>query len=295
MIVDMHVHCGEVDKHFKSWWMTALQGGFLRSPDRTIRVVKNPIDKIISDLDECGVDKACVMGSDHRRPYPYDSLPSYTPNEYVAEVVRKHPDRLLGVCSFDPIRSPYDARVGLEKCVKEWDMRAVKLYPTDDHYYPADEVVFPLYEKAIELDIPVHFHMGYSSSVNAPMKYQRPWLLDEVGIRFPKLKVIVAHLGFPWVDECLCMIDRHKNFYGDIAYLGGLQPKMLREALEKFGYIVGFDRLLYGSDNAWTATYAKTLKNLNDTAEEKGFEKISDQDMKKILGENAKKLYKIKE
>jgi len=295
MIVDVHVHAGELGKHFQKWWMDELYAGFPNVPDKEVRFAKDSVERIIIDLDQAGVDKACIMACDHRRPYPY-SKSVYTPNEYVVEVVRKHPDRFIGVASFDPIRDPYAAREGLEKCVKDWDMRALKLLPTYDHFYPTDERVFPIYEKAIELDIPVHFHMGYTGTVNAPMKYQMPYLLDEVGIRFPKMKVIVAHLGFPWVDECLCLLAKHRHWYADIAYWGAFPPEVLIDALKKFEYMCSFDRLLYGSENPWTGTFTKTIKNLNNIAEERGIRfKISNEDIKKILGENAKKPYKIKE
>lgn len=293
MIVDVHVHIGEVNKHFKKWWMEELYRPF-KGIDISGRFVKSPVEKIIKDMDEAGIDKVCLLASDHRRPYPYDSLPSYTPNEYVAKIVHEYPDRFIGVASVDPIRDPYEARQELEKCVKEWDMRALKLYPSYDHYYPADERVFPIYEKAIELDIPVQIHMGWTPCINAPMKYQRPWLLDEVGIRFPELKVIVAHLGYPWVDECICLVAKHPNFYADLALWGAFPPEILIQALWKFGILCSYDKLLYGSENPWMVSFLKTMKNINKIAEEKGLPRISEEDLKKILGENAKKLYKIK-
>jgi predicted TIM-barrel fold metal-dependent hydrolase len=262
--------------------------------DTSSRFVKTPVERIINDMDKAGVDKACLMASDHRRPYPYDSLPSYTPNEYVAKIVQEYPDRFVGTASVDPIRDPYGARQELEKCVKEWDMRAVKLYPTYDHYYPTDELVMPIYEKAIELDIPVHIHMGWTPCVNAPMKYQQPYLLDEVGIKYPKLKVIVAHLGYPWVDECICLIAKHQNFHADLALWGALPPETVLNAMHKFDNLCGLDRLLYGSENPWITSFVKTMKNINKIAQKRDLPKINDEDMNKIMGENAIKLFKMK-
>ncbi|MBC7218888.1 MAG: amidohydrolase [Hadesarchaea archaeon] len=294
MIVDVHVHLGELGRHFQKWWMDELYGGFPNVPDREVRYRKDPVESLIEDLDQAGVDVACVMASDHRRPYPYGIGSSYTPNDYVAECVRKHPERFVGVCSFDPLRDPHEARKELERCVREWDMRALKLYPTYDHFDPRDERVFPIYEKAIELDLPVHFHMGYTGTINAPMKYQFPHLLDEVGIRFPEMKVIVAHMGFPWVDECLCLLMKHRHWYADIAYWGAFPPEFLIEMMKKFDFMCGYRRLLYGSENPWTATFTKTVMNLNEIAKEKGISfRISEADLRKIMGENARKLYRI--
>lgn len=175
-------------------------------------------------------------------------------------------------------------------------MRALKLYPTYDHFDPRDERAFPLYEKAIELDIPVHFHMGYTGTVNAPMRYQMPWLLDEVGIKFPRMKVIVAHLGFPWVDECPCLLAKHRYWCADIAYWGGFPPEELLNAMRKFKYMCGgFDRLLHGSENPWTGTFTRTVIGLNEVAEEAGVKfRIGEGEMKKIMGENARRVYRLK-
>jgi hypothetical protein len=119
-------------------------------------------------------------------------------------------------------------------------------------------------------------------------------LLDEVGIRFPEMKVIVAHMGFPWVDECLCLLMKHRHWYADIAYWGAFPPEFLIEMMKKFDYLCGYHRLLYGSENPWTATFTKEVLNLNHIAEEKGIKfKIGEEDMRKIMGENARKLYRI--
>jgi predicted TIM-barrel fold metal-dependent hydrolase len=48
------------------------------------------------------------------------------------------------------------------------------------------------------------------------MKYQDPVLLVDVGIKFRKLKVIVAHDGYFWVDQGICVVAKHPNFYADM-------------------------------------------------------------------------------
>lgn len=294
MIVDVHVHVGELGKNFQKWWIDEMYGGFPNIPDKTVRERKEPLEGVIDDLNRAGVDKACIMASDHRRVYPYASGSSYTPNDYVYECVRKHPDRFVGICSVDPIRHEHEARRELERCVKDWDMRALKLYPTYDHFDPRDERLYPIYEKCIELDLPVHFHMGYTGTINAPMKYQLPYMLDDVGIKFPEMKVVVAHLGFPWVDECLALLMKHRHWCADVAYWGAFPPEVLIEAMKKFEYMCGFDRLMYGSENPWTATFAKTVLNVNKIAEELGIRfRIKDEDLKKVMGENACRVYRI--
>jgi hypothetical protein len=42
-------------------------------------------------------------------------------------------------------------------------------------------------------------------------------LLDDIAIQFPQLKMIVAHLGHPWIGETLVLIRKHPNLYSDIS------------------------------------------------------------------------------
>ena len=290
--VDIRIHPAKVPEHLPKWWSEELYrpfGGAYHTVDG---------DVVVEMLDEAGIDMGCIMASDHRRTTFHPDHPLehelWTPNDYVASEVRKYPTRLIGEASVDPLRDPQAAVLELERCVKELDMRALKLYPTYDHFYPADERLDPLYKKAIELDIPVHFHMGWTPIINAPMKYQDPILLDDVGIKFRQLKVIVAHLGYPWVDQAICMIAKHPNFYGEMAYWCGFGAEYLYQALRKLKALNAINRVLYGSENNCTVTFPTIYRSVNSVAEKLNLPKITDDEMANIMGGTAVKLYKIK-
>jgi predicted TIM-barrel fold metal-dependent hydrolase len=42
-----------------------------------------------------------------------------------------------------------------------------------------------------------------------------PRLIDDVAIRFPDVKIVMAHLGHPWDGECIVTIRKHPNVYAD--------------------------------------------------------------------------------
>lgn len=294
MLIDVHIHAGEVGRHYPEWWAAELYrlhggGSGLRIPgDPDLP----PGKRLLKLMDETGIDKAVLMTSDHRRVY-VDREGPYTPNEWLLEVIETDRTRLFGMCSVDPLRDPYQGAQEVRRMLEEHDIRALKLYPTYDHFYPADERCWPLYRLAIEHDIPVMFHMGRCSIVNAPMKYQPPHLLDEVGMRFPELKVIVAHLAFPWVEECVTLLQRHEHFHGDIAYWDKFPSEKILRHLSDFRVLCSFEKLLYGSENAYTATFPTKIRGLNDVAEKLGFEKLSDEDMEHLTWRNAARLFKI--
>jgi predicted TIM-barrel fold metal-dependent hydrolase len=256
---------------------------------------------IIQLLDKSGIDVGIVQGGDFRRTTNHPDFPDehevFVPNDYVAAEVKKYPQRIFGQAQIDPLRDPTGAVLELERCVKDLDMRGLKMTPTYQHFYPSDERLDSLYEKCIELDIPVMFHTGWTAIINAPMKFQDPILLDDVGIKFRKLKVIVAHVGHPWVDQGICLVAKHPNFYCDMANWSRLGAEYLAQTILKLKALNSADRILYGSDNAiyaGTDLFPNFYKQVNSFAERWGLTQITDEEMANIMGGTAAFLYKIK-
>ena len=43
--------------------------------------------------------------------------------------------------------------------------------------------------------------------------------MDEIAIRFPELRVVMAHLGHPWQRETIATIRKHPHVYADVSAL----------------------------------------------------------------------------
>lgn len=90
-------------------------------------------------------------------------------------------------------------------------LRGLKLHPIAQEFFPSEARFRPLFEKCLELDIPVIFHMGTTGwGAGMPggggvrLKYGQPIpYLDDLAADFPQLAIIGAHPAFPWVDEIL--------------------------------------------------------------------------------------------
>ena len=182
--VDCHLHLTEVPEQVPHWWMQELY--------RPYGVEYGNTDGawMVDLLDRSGIDIGMVQGSDIRRttyhPDHPDEYEVYVPNDYTADQVAMYPDRLKGVACIDPMRGIPWAVEELERCVKELDFRALKLVPSYQLYSPNDRSLDPLYEKAIELDIPVHFFTGWTPIINASLELGDPFLLDGVGTTLPR-------------------------------------------------------------------------------------------------------------
>src|SRR3972149_11173522 len=114
-----------------------------------------PIDDLIRDMDEIGIDISVLL--------PIDctvSLGKRMSNDAVAEMVRRFPGRLIGFAGVDP-RMGKAAIMELEGAVKRLGVRGLKLHPCLQEFYPHDKQYYPLYEKCVELDIPIAWHCGF--------------------------------------------------------------------------------------------------------------------------------------
>lgn len=121
---------------------------------------------------------------------------------------------------------------------------------------PDDERLEPYWALAEELDIPVGIHMGEGppGAIGLVPKYRArltsPYLLEEVLVRHPRLRVFVMHYGSPLVDEMIAMLATYPALYVDI---GGVQFNYPRpyfyQQLKQF-IDAGFGkRVMFGSDS----------------------------------------------
>ncbi len=220
-------------------------------------------------------------------------------NDYIAAVVKKHPDKFIGFASVNPnFKGPKEAVKELERAIDELKLKGLKLYPTYQHYSPNDrEKAFPIFEKAEELDIPVLVHMSGSTLLDAPMKFSKPMLLDDVGREFRNLRLIIGHMGIPWVQEALYMLTKHANFYGDLSYFLGTID---RETLYRFllsckPFFVPLGKLFFGSDYPAynTMELVNMLKTVNEEAKKLNKPEIPEDDITGILGDNFAKVIRL--
>ena len=89
--------------------------------------------------------------------------------------------------------------------------------------------------------------------------------MDEIAIRFPELRVVMAHLGHPWQRETIVTIRKHPHVYADVSALF-YRPWSFYEGLRLATEWGALDKLLFGSDFpiATPAETAAGLRRVND-------------------------------
>ena len=92
------------------------------------------------------------------------------------------------------------------------------------------------------------------------LEIANPIQLQPLAIEFPRLVMVIAHLGHPWINETLVLIRKHRNLYADISALY-YRPWQFYNALVAAMEYGVLHRLLLGSDYPFT-TPQQTLDAL---------------------------------
>jgi predicted TIM-barrel fold metal-dependent hydrolase len=190
-------------------------------------------------LDVAGIDQAVIM--------PIDCTTAHgcklVSNEQIVWLMEKS-SRFIGFASVDP-RSP-DALKELEKAVKEYGLKGLKLDPSLQQFEINNkEYAYPLYQLCSELDIPILFHCGMSWSPIGRAAMAHPLMLETVIQDFPKLKIIIAQFGWPWVNESFMLGIKYKTVYLETSILfSGTPSDSLRQVLDQQVGLSNLDRSL---------------------------------------------------
>jgi predicted TIM-barrel fold metal-dependent hydrolase len=166
-------------------------------------------------------------------------------NDLVASYAMTQPDRIVGFAGLDPT-NPKEASIELRRSRNELGLQGVNVAPAAQDFHPCDSRAMLLYAEAAEFGMPVIFHTGPFLAPETKLEYAHPMLLDAIARDLPNLKIIVAHLGFPWVDETLTLLMKHPNVYAEISWIVRDQWQAYRSLLTamRMGVI---DKLLFGS------------------------------------------------
>lgn len=172
-------------------------------------------------------------------------LEAEIPNEWVASYARNNPDRLIGFAGVDP-SDPKEAIETLQYARRELAMPGIAIAPAAQDFHPSNSRAMMVYGEAAEAGLPVIFHTGVHILAATKLEYARPALLDEVAREFPTLKIVVAHMGFPWINETLVLLAKHSNVFAEVSWLLS-QPWQAYQALLSAHQYGVMDRLLFGS------------------------------------------------
>jgi predicted TIM-barrel fold metal-dependent hydrolase len=245
-----------------------------------------PLDTLLLELDVAGLERAVILPIDARTSR---GAALYT-NAQVAELCAMSP-RLIGFASVDP----HQPRAGeeLARAVEELGLRGLKLDPALQEFYADDRSVYPIYERAQALKIPVVFHAGMTWEPGARLKYGHPLRFEDVAADFPQLRIVLAHLAWPWVVEAVALALKYPNVYLDTSALYFDNPQdFIRFAMTQQVPLTVFERslrhqIVFGSNypRVEIKNMARAVRGLGFSAD--CLDLIFRKNAEKLLGRSA--------
>lgn len=232
------------------------------------------MDLLMQEMNEAGVDKGVVVGR-------LAGVLGSVPNEEVQRIVSTDPDRFIGAASIDPT-----SRVTACETITTAVKNGFKLINIEPGSYPVpmyadDRRLYPIYAHCEDLQVPIIMMVG--GTAGPDLSYSDPIRTDRVLADFPKLNVVVAHGGWPWVTQILHVAFRRTNMY--------LSPDMYFSRMPGWEEYVKAadsflsDRMLYASSFPFCPVkdYKQWFQNLP----------IKHENLEKIMGGNASRLLKL--
>lgn len=162
-------------------------------------------------------------------------------------------------------------------------------------FSPSDSALDPYFALAELLDIPVCIHTGMSFPgitqywPKFRVSLGNPLLLEEFLNHHPKLRVWMAHGGFPFLAETIGILNVYPQVYIDISTINWLWPRegfysYLKELIKS-----GFEkRIMFGSDQM---TWPDAIGMAVEAIEQADF--LSEKQKRDILYNNAARFLKL--
>ena len=234
-IIDCHVHLNNYDG--------------LNKTENKVLSLQERLDLLITNMNDNDVDYSILLSSykvDENRPSTYQIIDIVYKNEYT--------NKIGVVAGFTIDNHTKEDLKNYRQWLKDGILKGIKLYCGYEHYYPYDERYQIVYDMCIEFGLPVMIHTGDVFSQRAKIKYSHPLNVDDIAVDNPELKIVMCHIGNPWITDCQEILYKNKNVYADISGLivgnfsSSAKIHYANKIKEILNYVEHPHHLMYGSD-----------------------------------------------
>ncbi len=224
--------------------------------DSHVHCMEGDGNDVLRELNRCGIRRMLAIA-------PYMGDEKLTLSNMSAEAQKRSTDAIIRLCTPDPARLvPFawieprlQGAVEAVRYAAERGVRGIKMIPA--HWYPYEERLLPVYAEIERHGLPVLFHSGILYAFEDSSRFCRPCFFEAL-LHFPRIKFALAHISWPWTDECIATAGRmmayaheHRRpmqMYIDITR--GTPDLWRKDALHKAIEFAGATRLMYGSDSS---------------------------------------------
>ncbi len=240
-------------------------------------------------------------------------------NDFLAEAVQKYPERFQAFATL-PLADPKASAAELERCVKEYGFCGAMIQGHQYFHYLDEEIFYPLWEKACELNVPLSLHVLdtlpqgmrmfdgcyelcgpiWSWNMEAATHVMR-LIINGIFDRYPDAQFIAGHMGegLPYylgrMDEgyetgkahqVKALKKKPSEYFKSNIYIttsGKYHPAAMRCAIDS----VGADRIFFATDYPFVS-----LKDSFDCFE--ACKDLTEEEKELICHKNAERVLGIK-
>ena len=228
---------------------------------------KDPISVTLHEMDRFGVEIGLIgAGGDVSR-----------------KALQTYPDRFVAQGGVDPNRG----KEGIQDMVRQYEEFGVRSFGAfNAGFNPQvgidDELMYPIYEKCVELDVPIFSCAGVPGP-RLPMWPQHVERIDKVMYDFPNLVFVTRHGCEPWVDLAVKLMLKWPNLYYSTS---AFAPKYYPKEIIDYANTRGADKVIYAGYFPIGLSLERIMTEMQDVA-------FEEEVWLKFLRENACKVLKI--
>lgn len=209
-------------------------------------------------------------------------------NDYVAGMRDRNADCIIAAWG---AVEPAMGRAAIDEArhaVLDLKMIGFHFHPIMQHFSVDDRQYYPLWEEIAGLKVPVMIDVGMTGmgagmpgGMGAKTRHAHPSAIDALAADFPSLNIIMAHPGYPWVDETTVVALHKGNVYWEMSGWGPkyLPPQIVRDMRGRLQ-----DKMMFGSDYP-SIPYPRLIREWNELGfKEEFLDKFFHGNAERVLG-----------
>lgn len=154
---------------------------------------------------------------------------------------------------------------------------------------PSDELLHPYYALAEKYNLPVGIHTGLAGPNHGCPNFRvglgSPILMEDLILKFPKLRIWIMHSGYPFIEETVGIMSVYWNVYTDISVIANpdnIPYKDFHTTMKRLIDAGLENRVMFGSDNG-------NIKQVIESVNKLDF--LSSEQKEKIFHKNAEQFF----